>query len=385
MSLRTGHDPLAGTRPAFLPDQDTPIDPVRRERDLRAILAHPRPVVRPAPRRLSVASLVAAGAVVVAVVIGTTTASEVPGQDESPRAVLLAVADATATTAAPTPGRYWHVRQHSTSVEAMWPGRDHDAYLVVVDSGAESWTSRTGADRSVDVSQLDLRTRALTERDQAEWDKAGNPVGIPDAEPTPGAPPPPPMPRTVPPSAQWLAGAQVFRIGGVETSVAEVLALPTDGARLKEFLLERFRANPPTGGEPTEETEWLMWEADTLIGGRVPTTPGTRAAAYEMLAGLPGFRVMGGGEVPEGMVGVAREVRTGWNYTIENALVEWQVIIDPDTGSLREWRLVLVEPGSEERRLPAGTVIHAVTVEQVGWVDTDPIVPDDADQFGTVR
>jgi hypothetical protein len=40
-----------------------------------------------------------------------------------------------------------------------------------------------------------------------------------------------------------------------------------------------------------------------------------------------------------------------------------------------EWRQVLVEPGTEERRLPVGTVVVATTVEQVGWVDTEPVVP----------
>jgi hypothetical protein len=101
-----------------------------------------------------------------------------------------------------------------------------------------------------------------------------------------------------------------------------------------------------------------------------------------MLAELPGFRVMDETELPDGSVGVARTVRTGWNYTVENGLLELQMIIDPATGSMREWRLVLVEPGKEARHLPPGTVVHTETVEHVGWVDTAPVVPPGSDEFG---
>ncbi|GAB3469240.1 CU044_5270 family protein [Actinophytocola sediminis] len=384
MNARTRRDPLAGTRPPFLPNPDDPHDPARRERDLRAILDQPQQVAttrRVGTRRLPVATLATAGVLVAAMIFALTTAADDPGPVRTPQQVLLAVADAAAKEATPAPGRYWHVRRHVTDINLMWPGKDHDEYLVTTESDAASWVSRTGAELSVTVDQLGLTTRALTDRDQAEWDRAGNPVGIPDASPAPDAPPAPPMPSTVPPSAIWMAGEQTHAIGGVQTPVSEVLTLPTDPARLRALLLDRFHTQPPTGG-PTDETEWLMWEADTLLSGTVPTTPGTRAAAYRMLADLPGFRVMDGGELPDGSVGVARAVRMGWSYTVENALLEWQVVIDPDTGSLREWRLVLLEPGSERRRLPVGTVVHAETVEQVGWVDADPVLPAGTDEFG---
>jgi hypothetical protein len=268
-------DPLAGTRPAFMPDPREPIDPERRERDLRAILDQPRPVVRARLRRLP-AVTVAAGVVVAAVVVATTVSGGPDaGPAASPRQVLLAAAEAAADADAAT-GRYWHLRTRERSIEAMWPGRNHGAYLVSVRNGSESWISRTGADRSVSVDQIDLTTRALTDRDKAEWDKAGNPAGIPDAAPAPDAPPRPPMPPTVAPTAIWESGELVFTIGGVSTPLGEVLALPTDPVRLKAFLLDRFRA----GGVAGDQTEWLTWEADTLISGDVPTTPGTRAAAY---------------------------------------------------------------------------------------------------------
>lgn len=379
MNVHTSRDPLAGTRPAFLPDPDAPVDPVRRERDLRAVFDQPRPgAARPAFRRLPV---MAAAVVVAAVVGGVVTAAQDTGPVESPRQVLLAVADAAARHPDRTTGRYWYVRQRQSGIQAMWPGPDNDAYQVTLESGSESWVSRTGEDDSVDVTSLDLVTRPLTERDRVEWDKAGNPVGIPDAEPAPGAAPAPPLPTSMPPTASWTTGPRAFWIGGVETSIAQALAWPTDGARLKELLLDRFHGSAPGEAVPAGETDWLMWETQLLLDGTVPTTAGTRAAAYQLLAELPGFRVMEDTGVP-GTVGIARQIRSGWSYTVDNALLEWQVIIDPDTGALREWRLVLAEPGGEVRELPAGTVIHSQVIEQVGWVDTDPVVPPDADHFG---
>jgi hypothetical protein len=388
MTYLDRRDPLAGTRPAFMPDPRDPVDPVRRERDLRAILAQPRPARTrpPIPWRRVQSITVGAVAVLVAVVaVTTTTRSDSPegGPGMSPRQVLLAAAEATTQADTPTSGRYWHLRSRSTSVHLMWRTAAHDEYHMVNESGDESWISRTGADDSVSVYSIDFTSRPLTERDRTEWEKAGNPAGIPDASPAPGVPPAPPMPMPIPPDAVWQSGELEFAIGEANMPLHQVLALPTDPERLKTLLLDRFRAQSSTGEGPRDETDWLTWEAVSLLGGKVPTTSGTRAAAYRLLADLPGFRVMDRAELPDGAtVGLSREVRSNWSHLVENALVDRQVIIDPDTGSLREERLVLLAPGTEKRPLPVGTVLYAETVERVGWVDTEPVLPPGIVQYG---
>lgn len=361
-------DLVKGTRPDFLPGPDDPIDPVRRERDLRAAFDQPRPAAtRMRSRRVLVPAAVAA-------VVAAVLVSSVNGPDESPRRVLLAAA---AATKAPDPatGRYWHARSRTTTIEAMWPGRDHGRYLVSLGLGREKWTSRTGADDSVDLSGFDLVTTPLSEQDRVVWEKAGRPVGMPDAEPAPGASPAPPLPSSQPPSATRTSGPVTYWIGGVESTVDDLLELPVDGARLRSWLLERY-----SDDSDGDQNDWLMWETMALLDGTLPTTPGTRAAAYELLAEVPGFHLMDDTGIP-GTVGLSRQTRGGWSYTVEDTLIDWQVIIDPTTGALREWRLALAEPGGEVRELPAGTVIHKETIERIGWVDTAPVIPPGTDVF----
>jgi hypothetical protein len=377
-------DPLAGTRPAFMPDPGEPVDPERRERDLRAIFDAPRPAGAQQPflrGRLRLAVVVAG--VVAAVVIAITPGANGPNAQASPREVLLAAADAMASTPAPEPGRYWHIRERSTGIETMWPGRNHGPYMVITESGSEKWDSRTGAEDTLSVYSIDVVTRALTPQDQVEWDKAGNPVGIPDASPAPGVPPLPSLPTSQPPSAHWRSGENSYNVAGKNRSTSEVLELPTDTEDLKAYLLEQFREEGPNGENPKDVNEWLTWEAEGLLS-YVPTTPGTRAAAYRLLADLPGYRVLDAAELPDGSgVGLARTIRGGWSYTVENATVEHQMIIDPDTGSLRTERMVLLEPAGEVRRLPAGTVLYSNSIEHIGWVDTDPVVPPGAEELHT--
>ncbi|OLF09079.1 hypothetical protein BLA60_21070 [Actinophytocola xinjiangensis] len=361
-------DLVKGTRPDFLPRPDDPIDPVRRERDLRAVFDQPRPAAtRMRSRRLLVPAAVAA-------VVAAVLVSSVNGPDESPRRVLLAAA-AAAKAPDPVTGRYWHARSRTTTVEAMWPGRDHGRYLVSLDTGQQRWSSLTGADDSVDLTGVDIVTRPLSEQDRVVWEKAGRPVGIPDAEPAPGASPAPSLPSSQPPSATVSSGPVTYWIGGLESTIEDLLALPTDGARLRSWLLERYR-----NGGSGDETDWLMWETMSLLDGSLPTTPGTRAAAYELLADLPGFHVMADTGIP-GTVGISRQTRGGWSYTVKDALLDWQVIIDPETGALREWRYALAEPGGEVRELPAGTAILTQTVERIGWVNTAPVIPPGTDIF----
>ncbi|OLF14824.1 CU044_5270 family protein [Actinophytocola xanthii] len=383
MKNRTTGDPLAGTRPPFIPDPGEPVDPDRRERDLRAILAQPREVAprpSPAPMRRRVRTLTAAAAAVLvaAVVVANTPSSEPSeaGPVESPREVLLAAADAAADAPAPTASRYWYTRTRSHRVELVPAAAGHAAYHVVVGLGGESWVSRTRADPGVGLT-LDVTTRPLTDRDDAEWKKAGKPLGGPliPTDPNTGEPA---LGFSVEPVR---AGELKFFLAEREIPLSEVLALPTDPAGLTAYLRDRFRRAALGRVDPSTESHWLAWEAARLLSGEMPTTRETRVAAYTMLADLPGLRTMNRTELPDGaVVGVAAEERTGPHAdVVTNGVVELQLIIDPATGLLKEKRDVVVEPGTGTSRVPVGTVTYSETVVQGHWVDTDPVLPPGTD------
>jgi hypothetical protein len=362
----TRRDPLAGTRPTFFPNPTDAADPVRRDQDLLAILAEPRPASArrsDTPRRLRLAA--AAAAVLAAVTVATALPDEqqTPAPDASARQVLLAAAHATATTQEPATGRYWHERTREGGVDSQGDGADR--FRMTWESSAENWWSGTGKDPSVQLSGI-YTNRPFSPQDRPEWSKV--------------YPPEPPAP----PSATRIGGEPMFYFTGFKLTMSELRALPTTAEALETWLLDRYREIPPDEPWRVERTEWLVWEAVQLLS-QVPATSGTRSAAYEMLANLPGFRAMDASELPnESLVGVARTTRRGpgdvgtGEDTVHNGVVDQQVIIDPDTGKLVTDQYVLVEPGSEATPYPPGTVLYYTTVEHAGWLDTEPVLPPDA-------
>lgn len=349
-------DPLAGTRPTFFPNPADPPDPDRRDEDLRTIFAETRAEGSGRSRRLLPVT-VAATVLVAAVVVVTAQPGEPPSamSDEAARRVLLAAADAVTTSDAPVSGRYWHVRTRHGGAEGMLD------YRMSWETSSEYWYSSTGDDKSVQLLGV-YTNRPFAPKDRPGWEKAGYPVEPP-----------------LPPHATVFVGDPVIFLDGFTMTLSEVLALPTDQEALKSWLLDRYRENSPEEPWMGDQTDWLARQAIHLLAN-CPVTSGTRSAAYQLLAGLPGFRAMDASELPNGsVVGVARETRSSMGeFTVANGVLDQQVIIDPDTGTLVTERYVLVEPGSETAPLPPGTVINYSTVEHAGWVDTEPVLPPDA-------
>lgn len=360
MSNGNWRELLAGTRPDFFPNPDDPADPARRVRDLESILAHPRQARRPVRRRLLSISVTAAALAAAVVAGGTLVGNEperpAPDTDTSTaRQVLLAAANAAAGTEAS--GRYWHVRTQYGGPAAGSGG--NGPFMMITDAGSESWYSPTGQDPSVTIGNIEFSTRPFTPADRPAWEKAGY------AE------------TAASPLATRWNGVPTLYFAGDLISVSDLLALPTDPAALKAWLVDRFHANPPEAH--TDQTDWLVQEVVQLLAD-LPASPGTRAAAYQVLADLPGFRVLTAAELPGGSgVGVARPTSFGpVGDAVRSGPMEHQVVIDPDTGLLLAQQYVLADPGDEDNPLPVGTVVYRVTVVAAGWVDSDPVVPPNA-------
>lgn len=346
----TTRDPLAGTRPAFFPEQDAPIDPDRRDRELRAILAEPRSTkTRRAfrlPRLVPVMAVTAAAALAVGVVV-VGGESEAPSPNAAQR-VLLAAADATESTAAPTPGRFWHIA--SRHYTRYW----EDQYLVTLESGDETWFSSSAEDQSLSMHRT--------------YTKTSEPAGVKPEPADPGGPP----------WVQRWSDPNVYFLGDERLSLDEVLALPTDPETLKARVLKGLEEHPPP--YPQELGSRIVSVGLQLLH-HIPATVETRAATYRMIASidLPGLRVMDESELPDGAVGVAYQMRHTNDQTVDDALVDYQLIMDPSTGQLLENQIVLLENGNEAKALPVGTIVYHVTFESAGWLNTDPVLPPGAE------
>ncbi|MFR9775895.1 CU044_5270 family protein [Micromonospora sp. MS34] len=376
---------LADARPARL-------DPEAGNRpDPYAIMAHPQPVTAravPRPTRrlvlagaLPTVAVLAAGAVFLTVGAGGTGPAGTPGADgpaagttaPAPRTArdLLLVAAERSAADPTTGGRYWVRELENGEPREVGPAKRR--YQVMARHGLRLWEAMTPGGRSVTLSR-DLGAVPCTAEDREAWQADGSPTqwilpaptDIPDAEPviisgTPG-------PETVrwdsarPTPRGVKAGKAAYDLAGGPISLAELAAVPTEPAALKAWLVKRLKAS-----EVQEATNYsLLWSANTLLFD-LPVSPQVRAAAYRMLADVPGVTSLGEVTDQRGRVGMAvgfARKGDGGHWS------QLRLIIDPRTGQAlasESWDL-----GSGGAPTATGTLQSYALVTRAGFTNDNP-------------
>jgi hypothetical protein len=149
---------------------------------------------------------------------------------------------------------------------------------------------------------------------------------------------------------------------------AELQQLPTDPAALKARLLATYAGHGTEANDPMGESQWLF----TIVSGLVtdmPVSGPVRAAAFRVLADLPGTR----------LVPVATDAlgRTGTAVTLtdapirEGAVLQSWLIIDPRTSTALAQESHVVKAGGQQAGL-AGTRWYSAAVQSSGWTDQAP-------------
>ncbi|MEV4471032.1 hypothetical protein [Nonomuraea sp. NPDC049504] len=369
----------------------------RRGADLaRAFADDRRPARRPV--FLPAAGAIAAGAAVVATGVlvvtpppaappagtpplNTPAARQVPSGDPeaSPatridaRAFLLAAAD-TALRERPTSGAYWYVRQRTTSPTGYWPKEFWDG-VSKLQRQEQAEIDRTGAedDELIAINEkynkklADLRERVYpdgppfkayvveseerwrpkkaggthrtrrtdrevvfpTPQDEAAWRKEGSPKLLQDR--------PENVDDTLP---------RPLSIENMDITMQNVGDLPQSKKALAAQLKAQFKRLPEDG----KEFDLYLWQT-TVDLMTAPTTPGTRAAIFRILADQPGIRSAGEVEDAAGREGVGLEVDGDDGY-------EFRLVVDENTAELLEYSVA--EQGEDTTK---------VTFEESGWTD----------------
>jgi hypothetical protein len=117
---------------------------------------------------------------------------------------------------------------------------------------------------------------------------------------------------------------------------------------------------------PTER----LWNETPNLLAEWPLTPRTRAAAYRMLADLPGIRSIGRVTDPLGRPGVA-VARTEHDQGF--GTVERQLVFDPETSAFLASQMILRAPAAGAAILPPGTRLAYYALVTSGWVDKLPV------------
>lgn len=123
---------------------------------------------------------------------------------------------------------------------------------------------------------------------------------------------------------QGHTAANNFLLAGRPLSVRELAALPTDAVQLKRQLL---RSHDVNDGEAESAQEFLFYAGRDLVVD-LPVTPRVRAAAYRMLAALPGVTSLGKVTDQRGRSGVAIAVTRQGDF----AKAQTRLIVDPVSG-----------------------------------------------------
>ncbi|MEV6132038.1 CU044_5270 family protein [Streptomyces violaceusniger] len=378
---------LADARPPEL-DPDHLAGSARARRDLETILAGTAGTaeaseLRRSPRMftwrwaLPVAATAAAAGVLVATLpqggsgaegsrasAGPTTdgARHIPANG---RLALQHVADRLDRTAADE-GTYWQMTTRSGWIGVV----DASGETFAVSSSEKQQRSfgvRPGTE-SLNVMGIDATTKPRTERDTARWRAAGSPKDLTLADTgrggrlglriETGAGKRPTVDRI-------NSGDRIAALGARNVTYEDLRELPGDSAKLQEVLSDLYREDG--GSEVRGRTEWMWRQAAGLIG--LPVKAEVRAAAYRVIAGLPGIRALGEVTDPLGREGVGFALpasdRPGYGTGRS------ELIVDPATGALLSEQEVLTEPDAKATKagLTSGTVVNYTATVRSEWTD----------------
>jgi hypothetical protein len=385
---------LADARPDAL-DPARLVDPARQREDLTRIVITPTdgPAARfLAPRRarafrpLGVAALAAVAVSVVAVgavdwqrpadrptAQPPSSTTGVPGEGGDFRVdghieLLSAARQAESSVAE---GTYWQTTTRSQNVDVGGAGGH---LFAMRESSTAEWSVgvRPGTG-SLMVAGLDSVTEPLTARDEARWRAAGSPRSVP-AEAgkrllfTIGAGRPTVM-RT-------NDDDKIYAVGPRNVSYKDLRALPTSSGELRRYL-ERLCAQANRADTGTaERSAWMLQQAGNLV--TMPVKPGVRAAAYRVMADLPGVRVTGQVTDPLGREGVAVDFPVTYDGPL--GTTRQRLIVDPSTGAMLSDELTLVKPSAraKEAGLTAGMTVNYNATTRMSWGEKQITVPDNA-------
>lgn len=356
-------------------------------RVLSEVLAHPAEPTRPAADRSGVrrstvrwsflgtglvGAAAAAALIVPAVVsapqpgvqppIGTSGA---PATAAAPAARDILLAAATRAEAAPVrSGRYWHVRKELVS-GPIEVGTAPNTYHVMRREVQESWRARDAAGGNWDGLR-DLGARPRTAADETAWKAAGSPTTW-NLGPSDTAGKDDLVLSTRPGKGHLFKGNRPGpgERPPLDHSLDTVRRLPTDAADLRDTMLRGIRADAdfPAGSE--SEHIRLFGELTRLLLD-APAPPKVRAAAFRVLADIPGVRSLGDVRDAGGRPGL------GVQMSMRKKGLSWAHEIVVDAGSLQ----LLAEKSVSRSGAKAVPVKEqSILVYAAEWSDAEPQVP----------
>jgi len=305
--------------------------------------------------------LAAAGAAAAATAVALLptkpgTAPPAPPQPLSARDVLLAAAHQAAT--ATETGRYWHVQKIGVT-GPLRVGTAPDQYDIVDRTVDEQWIARDPAEASW-AGRRELGSRPRTDADREAWRRAGSPAQwVLPGDTAAGST----RRSTTAGRAELLPldpSSYLLDLGGFDR--AQVAALPTDPDLLRELFTRRISTSREAPGPDGLSSRLLGAMTQLLVD--VPAPPAVRAAAFTVLAGIPGMRSTGEVRDAEGRAGIGVELARTFSEGTETR----RLVVDPAT------HLLLATDYSAMSGARSIKENHQVILA-AAWTDAKPAAP----------
>src|SRR5215216_1664727 len=208
--------------------------------------------------------------------------------------ILLAAANRAARAES---GRYWHV-QRVTVTGPVKVGSPPNEYDLVGRWVTDNWIAREPNGTSW-IGRRELGFRPRSAADQQAWRQAGSPkqwdiltdsvAGLRRLTMEPG------QAELIPDNA---ATTYLLDLGGF--NLAQVQQLPTDPAQLRALFVARIAAEADGFGANTWGSNIRLFGSMSQLLLDVPAPPKVRAAAFTVLAEIPGMRSTGEVKDPDG-------------------------------------------------------------------------------------
>lgn len=263
--------------------------------------------------------------------IGHTTRRPVSKPGITARQVLLLAAAHVAK--APTSGRYWYLNAMVGSV--LPAGTKAHPYDIVSMAPYQVWYPRVPgvlawtSNGYTTPGFQSVHAAPLTSADRAAWRAAGSPTGWYRNTNWPGHPDQFTIRPAPPPQYSWNYGDGV--VGYIEGNLhglntAQLARLPASAARLRAYLFARIDRYLPQM-KPGGTLVWTM-ALDLLMD---PVSSQVRAAAYRVMATIPGVKLLGLIRDPFGRQGYGLRLDGFRLYGSDGSI---GAIINPATGLL---------------------------------------------------
>lgn len=309
--------------------------------------------------------------------------------NRSAPALLLAAAEQTLQQPDPGSGKYWLSTWEEGQL--LQVGQQGAEYAIMGRYSNRQWYSNKDSFNVFETRWAGAEP--ASDADKAAWKKAGSPSSWP-IDQGPGCPPDPNASYTVDAASTSRVSRSddgagkggngkltpvkepsQFRVLGEYLTAEQIRALPSDPAALKQWLIGVIQKQNLPHKTVVELGESLFAGVQNLLFFN-PITPQVRAAAYKVLAGMPGVTSLGAVKDGEGRNGVAVAITS--NDTAQEQRADSggpyavSIVFSPDTGDTLSFETRVLKPADYLSWVPKGALFSYRAVTEMRWTNDEP-------------